>query len=165
MEERYEDFPYRPLATVPKELRQIDWTYISLRDKPFSECKEAFDRLRKESEHAFVGNAFFHLHFLRAIENRLLGLALDKKQPIRECLVHLRRRLELEYSRGDIYGKAAMAILFADHALECGETALARSLLDQERQQLRETAEICRAWIETIAERLEALPGTEEVQQ
>jgi hypothetical protein len=158
MNDGYEGFPYRLLAELPKEFRQIDWTYIRIREKPFAEGKEELEQLRRELEPIFAGNPFFHLHFVRAIESRILSLALEKGQPVSECLEHLRRRLELEYSRDDIYGKAATAVLFADHARDCNEVDLARSVLDQEREQLRETAEICLAWIETVTERIDALP-------
>ena len=159
MDRQYDFFQYKLLGTVPEEFRQVDWTYLSLCDKPFSECKEAFDRLKKNLGNAFAGNPFFYLHFLRAIEDRLIRLALDRKQPLSECLEQLRRRLELEYSREDIYGKAAMVVLFADYAIECGEGGLARSLLEQERDQLKATAEICRDWMETVVQRIERIPG------
>jgi hypothetical protein len=151
------DFEYRLHETVPKEFREVDWTYLRLRGRPFSECQQVFEELKTELHNAFAGNHFFYLHFLRAIEDRLLWLALDTQQPLAQCLEQLRRRMELEYSREDIYGKAAMALVLADYAATRGDVDLARSLLEQEREQLSKTAEVCSNWIETITQRIDTL--------
>ena len=157
MEERFEHFRYELLERVPKEFRELDWTYLRLIEKPFAECKDAFDALRRELEPVFAGKPFFHLHFLRAIEDHLISLALSKNEPLSVCLEHLRRRVELEYSRADIAGKAARAVLLADYASKCGEIGLARSLLEQEEEQLREIAEVFRASIENVNERIKRI--------
>jgi hypothetical protein len=155
------DFPYGSLPNVPEEflqmVRQVDRTFVECHDKPFSDGEQAFCQLRNEFQDAFADSPFLHLQLLRAVESRLLTLALVKKQPIAKCLECLRRRGELEYGRGDIYGKAAQLVVFADYAVECGERDLARMLLEKEREQLNETATFCQSWMQTVTQRIDAL--------
>jgi hypothetical protein len=155
MDGQYAEFQYRSLPEIPKQLRQVDWTYINVRDKSFSEAEEAFDQMRNEYSGVFSDRPFAYLHFLRAIEDRLVILAVEKRQPIHKVLECLRRRLDLEYSRVDIYSKAAQLLIISDYAVECGEIELSKKLLKEERNQLNETAEICHAWIDTIDHRKE----------
>jgi len=157
MGKQYADFKYESLPHIPTEYRQIDWTFVDVHDKPFSEGEEALHHLREEYREIFAGSPFAYLHFLRAIEGRLLALAVQKKQPISKCLEYLRRRLDLEYGRSDIYGKAAQLVVLADYVVKSGEIGLAKRLLKEEMEQLAETAEICRSWMETIVQRMEKL--------
>lgn len=157
MNHEYEDFEYSPLLEIPDEFRQVDRTFLQYHERPFSEAEEAFRQLREVCAEAFVDKPFWRLHFLRAVENRLVTLAVQKKQPISKCLEYIRRRLDLEYSRSDIYGKAAQLVVFADYAAECGHIQLAVRLLREERLQLKETAEICQCWLETVTQRIDKL--------
>ncbi len=157
MKDEYADFQYRPLLEIPKEYRQVDWTYIRVIDRPFSEGVQAFDELRETLRQVFAEDPFLWLHFLRAIEGRLLMLAVDTRQPISKCMEHLRKRLDLEYDRDGIYGKAAQLVVLAKYLVESGEHELARTLLLEERAQLKETAVICESWVETIDGRIEEL--------
>ena len=159
MNEQSKDFQYRSLPTIPDEFRQVDWTFLSVGKKPFSEAEEAFQKLDEKYREVFADKPFAYLHFLRAIADRLVMLAVQDKQPISKCLEYLRQRLDLEYGRHDIYGKAALLVVFADYAMECGEIELAKSLLKEESEQLKETAEFCRSWLETIAQRIDKLPA------
>ncbi|MCX7425515.1 MAG: hypothetical protein NTW96_07810 [Planctomycetia bacterium] len=157
MEEQYNRFQYKALPEIPKECRQADWAFADALKKSFSEGEQLIQRLRDDCREAFVGKPFAHLHFLRAIEGRLLSLAIVKREPLPKCLAYLRRRLDLEYSRGDVYSKAAQLVLLADYAVECGEIELAKMLLKEEGEQLRETAEICRCWLDTVTQRMDRL--------
>lgn len=159
MKEPLADFEYNPSFVIPKEFRQVDWTYTNLHGRPFSEVEDAFGRLRELADGPpfDTGNPFVRLHFLRAIEDRLVALAMESNQPLEVCLKQLQRRLDLEYGRDNIYGKAALAVLVAKYAAEHGQRELAKSLLTKEREQLAETAKVCQAWMGTIAERLNSL--------
>lgn len=151
MKEDYADFDYTPRVAIPKEFRQLDWTYVNVRDKSFSEGEEAFGQLRDALDASLSGKPFLRLHLLRAVEDRLTALAVEKRQPTAKCLEHLQKRVDLEYDRGDIYRKAATAVVFAKYLIERAEPELAHTLLEMERQQLEETASICRHWLDTIA--------------
>ncbi len=157
MKNRYADFAYRPLVEVPQEFRQLDWTYIKYYHEPFSEAEIAFQQLKEEVEGVFAHHPFLYLHFLRGVEGRLLSLAMRARQPLAKCLEYLRRRLDLEYSRGDISGKTAEAVLLGDYALDCGEPELARKLLTEERAQLEEALGHCQAALQCVMDRLEKL--------
>jgi hypothetical protein len=157
MNQHHADFRYRSLPEIPREFRQVDWTFVDAHDKPFAEGEEAFRKLREEYREVFADKPFAYLNFLRAVESRLLSLAVLKRQPISKCLEYLRRRLDLEYNRVEIYSKAAQLVVLANYAAECGETELARRLLKEEHEELQETQAVCRSWLETIAERIDRL--------
>ena len=157
MNEHHSDFQYEPLLEVPKEYRQTDRTYIEYHDKPFVEGEEALLQLEEKHRDAFADSPFLYLHFLRAIEDRLMMLAIDRKQPLATCLKYLRRRLDLEYNRGDISLKASQAIVLAKYAAECGEIELAKNLLSHEREQLEEIATVCQGCLESVNEHLDRL--------
>lgn len=150
-------FQYRSMPQVPREFGELDRTYVNVREMPFSEAEQAFDRLRKIHEEHFADTPFAYLHLLRGIESRLLVLSVEKRQAISRCLEFLRRRLDLEYSRGEIHGKAAEATIVARYAMECGEIDLARTLLEEERRQLEELAEVCRDCQETVTQCIDEL--------
>jgi len=135
----------------------VDWTYVNVRDKPFSEAEKAFGGLRERLHDVFAFHPFLYLHFLRAIEDRLLTLAVEKEEPLSKCLDYLRRRLDLEYDHDGIYGKAAQAVLFANYAARRGERRLAAALLEEERTQLEETRNICEGWLATIIQSIDRL--------
>jgi len=151
------DFLYESFPDIPQTLRQVDWTYIEFYDfnKPFSEAEEAFQRLRDAARDAYADRPFAYLHFLRAVESHLVGLAAATKQPVSKCLETLRRRLDLEYGQYEIVSKASQAVVLTDYFLECGETELAGAILRAEKEQLNAHAEICRNELATIAKRLE----------
>ena len=86
-----------------------------------------------------------------------MNLAIDKKEPVGTCLEILRRRLDLEYGRYEIYGKAARAVVFAGYADRSGERDLARRILKAEAEQLKGTAETCREWLEAVEAHLDKL--------
>ena len=157
MEEQYSRFQYKALPEIPREFRQVDWAFVAASKKPFPEGEELLQRLREDYREAFVDKHFAYLHFLRAIESRLLSLAIVKREPLPKCLAYLRRRLDLEYSRGDLYSKAGELVLLVDYAVECGEVELAKMLLKEEGEQLRETAEVCRSWLDTVTQRMDRL--------
>lgn len=150
-------FQYKSLAHIPKEFRRVDWTYVEVHDKSFAEGEEAFRRLKDELREVFADDPFAKLHFLRAVEGHLLMLAVQKKQPIAKVLECLRRRLDLEYGRYEIYGKAAQAVVIADYVAEAGKPELAKALLTAEKEDLEETALYCRSWLRTIRGRLRKL--------
>jgi hypothetical protein len=154
-----EPFRYKSLPEIPTEYRRVDWTYIRVREKPFSEGEEAFCELKQELREVFRDNPYAYLHFLRAVEDCLVLLAIDTKQPTAKCLEFLRRRLNLEYDRGDIYGKAALVVLFAKYVSDSGQAELARELLTAERSDLEEIAGVCESWLNTINQRIAELMG------
>lgn len=155
------DFQYESRPEIPEEfvqmVRKVDRIFTEYHDKPFFEGEQEFVGLRNEYQDVFANQPFLHLQSLRVIEGRLLSLAIVKKQPIAKCLEYLRERLDLEYGRGDIYVKAAQLVVLADYAVECGESDLARMLLEKEREQLKETATFCQSWMETVTQRIETL--------
>jgi hypothetical protein len=157
MKQPHADFQYESFPEIPKEYRHVDWTGIDAYDKPFSEGEEAFQRLRDDYRELFADKPFAYLHFLRAVEDRLMTLAIEKRQPVSKCLEILRRRLDLEYGQYEIYGKAAWAVVMTDYFVECGETELARTILKEETEHLKATAEICRCWLATITQRLKVV--------
>lgn len=157
MNEDYRRFRYDPLIKIPEGFRRIGLLETECDDKSFREAEEAFDRLRQELS-AFCGDdPFLNLHLLRMIKSRLLMLAVQKREPLSVCLEHLRARLDLEYSRDQIYGKAAQALVIANYSAECHEVEIAISILTDERTQLKETAKYCLSWITTITDRLREL--------
>lgn len=155
-------FQYKSLPRIPADYRRVDWTYIEVRDRSFSEAEEAFCELKHELRESFADNPLAYLHFLRAVEDRLVLLAVDTKQPVAKCLECLRRRLDLEYGRGDISAKAAQAVLVAKYAADLGDTELARALLMAEREDLEEIVGICRSWLDTITQRSREFPDVQD---
>lgn len=162
MEDERGRFQYKSLPSIPADYRRVDWTFIEVRDRSFSEAEEAFRELKHELRESFADNAFAYLHFLRAVADRLVLLAVDTKQPVAKCLECLRRRLDLEYGRGDIPAKAAQAVLVANYAADLGETELARALLSAEKEDLEEIVGTCRSWLDTITQRSRELPDEQD---
>jgi hypothetical protein len=159
MKQEYAQFQYRSFPDIPKEYRQVDWTYINVSDKPFSEGEEAFHRLKEDSRELYADKPFAYLEFLRGVESRMLMLAVIKRQPVSRCLEILRRRLDLEYDRGEVHSKADQAVITTDYFVRCGEIELAKAILKEEKQQLQETAEACRVLLENVARRIDELDG------
>ena len=163
MEDERGRFQYKSFPSIPADYRRVDWTYVELRDKSFSEAEEAFRALEHDLRESVADNPFAYLHLLRGIGDRLVLLALDTKQPVAKCLEYLRRRLDLEYGRGDIAGKASLAVLVAEYAADSGDTELARALLEAEREDLEEIAGICRSCLDTITQRSHELSDKENL--
>jgi hypothetical protein len=91
------------------------------------------------------------------IESQLLMLAVVMKEPLTVCLHYLRRRLDVEYGRFQVGGKAGEAQLVANYAVDSGETEFAIWLLAKEREQLNEVLQTCMGWMESTDERIRQL--------
>jgi hypothetical protein len=137
------DFQYKSFPVIPKECRQVDWTYVEAYKRPFADGETLFEQLKTKYRQVFEENPFAHLHFLRAIEDCMLSLSIEKRQPTSKCLHYLRRRLDLEYGRYEIDPKATKLFILARYANESGESQLARKLINEERSQLQEIIETC----------------------
>jgi len=159
MEDHGEHFEYESLPNIPKEFRCVDRTYIEVCDKPFAEGERALRQLQCELCDSFAESPFAYLHLSRAIEDRLLLLAVDTRQPIAKCLEHLRKRLDLEYNQGEISGKASTALIVARYAADSGKAELAKSLLEAEREHLEQIAGTCQACLDSVSQRIHELSG------
>ena len=157
MTNQFEDFEYKSLPHIPEEFRRVDWTNIEVHKKSFAEAEEAFSKLTNELRPSFADYPFAYLFFLRAVQERLLMRAITTKQPIEKCLEVLRKRLDLEYGREDIHGKAAQAVILAKYAAGLGEVKLAKMLLTAERRDLEEMVGTCQSLLERINQRLDEL--------
>jgi hypothetical protein len=153
MEESPRMYSFRSRGWIPREARQVDGTYLDSREKTFPEAQEAFARLREEYQQRFSGDPLVYLRLVRAIADRLVMLAIEKRLPVHDCLNHLQRRMDLEYDRAEIFGKAAQQLILANYAVESGDLELGKTLLEEERAQLQETLDVCRNWLETLARR------------
>lgn len=154
MTDTCDDFEYAAQVEIPKIFRRVDTTFIACRDKPFAAAEAALRTLSTELYDSFSGSLFAQLHFLRAIEDRILSLAVDTRQPLEVCLGILRQRLDLEYNRSDVFGKAAKAVELARYANGSGFKKMAIYLLTAEMRDLKELSDICRSWMATIADHI-----------